>query len=149
MELKANPPRKAVGMVIESHLDPLRGPLATVLVQRGTLKPGDAFLAGTQCGKVRAMNNEYGKPMKKAAPSVPVEIIGFSGVPEVGELFVVLPNEKTARRIAEVRKNRRQRRANLAQADQRVSLESLHDFVKDGKIKELNKDSIKFAVAFR
>ncbi len=137
MELKANPKRTAVGVVIESHLDPLRGPLATILVQQGTLKAGDVFLSGTQTGKVRAMQDSYGRAIQAAGPSFPVEVVGFNGVPEVGETFVVVPNERTARRIVETRQSRRQRRATMAAADQRVSLESLHDFVKEGKIKEL------------
>lgn len=137
MELKADPSRNAVGVIIESHLDPLRGPLATVLVKRGTLKPGDAFVAGTHYGKVRAMYDDYGRNVQKAPPSFPVEVIGFNGVPEVGETFVVVPNERTARRIAEVRKFRIRRRATMATAERRISLESLHEFIKEGAIKEL------------
>jgi len=137
MELRADPSRNAVGVIIESHLDPLRGPLATVLVKRGTLKPGDAFVTGIQFGKVRAMYDNYGRNIQKAHPSFPVEVVGFNGVPEVGETFVVVPNERTARRIAEVRKFRLRRRATMATADRRVSFESLHEFVKEGAIKEL------------
>ncbi len=136
LELKANPGRPALGRIIESHIDPLRGAVATVLVQNGTLRIGDVFLTGKQHGKVRAMNDEHLRLAHEAAPSRPVEIIGLAGAAEVGDLFLVLPEEKTARHIAAVRSSRR--RAKGLRQTPMVALENLHEFVEQGKIKELN-----------
>ena len=103
LELKANPDKPARGHVVEAKLDKGRGPVATVLVQEGTLRQGDIFVCGVFSGRVRAMFNDQGRKIKEAGPSMPVEIQGFDGVPEAGEEFVVLADEKTARRIAETR----------------------------------------------
>lgn len=137
MELKANPARPAVGAVIESHLDSERGPQGIVVVQRGTLRIGDVFVAGTQFGKVRAMLDDGGRTVEAAGPSFPVRIIGFDELPEAGEIFVVVPNERIARRIADARRSRRRRRAALTIGERALTLESIHEFFKEGKVKEL------------
>jgi translation initiation factor IF-2 len=103
LELKANPDRAAEGTVVEAKLDKGRGSLATVLVQRGTLKVGDIFVVGAISGKVRAMINDQGKQVKEAGPSVPVEVLGLSGVPSAGDLFSVVENEARAREVAAYR----------------------------------------------
>jgi len=136
LELKANPSRPALGRIIESHIDPLRGAMATVLVQNGTLRIGDVFLTGKQHGKVRAMNDEHLRLAYDAAPSRPVEIIGLTGAAEVGGLFLVLPEEKIARHIAAIRSSRW--RAKGLRQTPMIALENLHEFVEQGKIKELN-----------
>ncbi|QQA42899.1 translation initiation factor IF-2 [Pelagovum pacificum] len=105
LELKANPSRKAEGAVIEAQLDVGRGPVATVLVQRGTLNQGDIFVVGEQWGKVRAMENDQGKRVKEAGPSVPVEVLGLNGTPEAGDVLNVVATEAQAREIAEYRAN--------------------------------------------
>ncbi|ROU03076.1 translation initiation factor IF-2 [Histidinibacterium lentulum] len=105
LELKANPDRAAVGAVIEAQLDVGRGPVATVLVQRGTLKQGDIFVVGEQWGKVRAMENDQGQRIKEAGPSVPVEVLGLNGTPEAGDVLNVVETEAQAREIAEYRSN--------------------------------------------
>ena len=94
LELKANPDRQAKGIVIEAKLDKGRGPVATVLVQRGTLYSGDSIISGTTFGRIRAMTNEYGKRIEQAGPSTPVEIIGLDGVPEAGDVFYAVADEK-------------------------------------------------------
>ncbi len=136
LELKANPHRKAVGTVIEAKLDKGRGPVATVLVQKGTLKVGDSIVVGVAYGKVRAMASDKGKRIIKAGPSTPVEVIGLSEVPNSGDKLVVTVDDKTARHIAEERKARL--RTSLLKSDQRVSLEDLFSQIKEGKVKELN-----------
>ena len=103
LELKANPDRAAEGAVIEAQLDTGRGPVATVLVQKGTLKQGDIFVVGEQWGKVRALVNDKGDRVKSAAPSVPVEVLGLNGTPEAGDILHVVPNEGKAREIADYR----------------------------------------------
>ena len=103
LELKANPDRAAEGTVIEAKLDKGRGPLATVLIQRGTLRVGDVFVAGASSGKVRAMIDDKGKQVKEAGPSVPVEVLGLSAVPAAGEPFTVVENEARAREVAAYR----------------------------------------------
>jgi translation initiation factor IF-2 len=105
LELKANPERAAVGAVIEAQLDVGRGPVATVLVQRGTLKQGDIFVVGEQWGKVRAMENDQGQRIREAGPSVPVEVLGLNGTPEAGDVLNVVETEAQAREIAEYRAN--------------------------------------------
>jgi len=122
LELKANPDKAARGHVVEAKLDKGRGPVATVLVQEGTLRQGDIFVCGVFSGRVRAMFNDQGRKIKEAGPSMPVEIQGFDGVPEAGEEFVVLSDEKTARRIAESRATK-QREKELAKVS-RVTLEN-------------------------
>ena len=122
LELKANPDKPARGHVVEAKLDKGRGPVATVLVQEGTLRQGDVFVCGVFSGRVRAMFNDQGRKIKEAGPSMPVEIQGFDGVPEAGEEFVVLADEKTARRIAESRATKL-REKELAKVS-RVTLEN-------------------------
>mgnify|MGYP005836459389 CR=1 FL=1 len=137
LNLKANPNRNAIGIVVESHIDPNRGAVATILVQRGTLRHGDCFVVGDQHGRIRAMFNDRGQPVEVAGPSVPVEILGLSGSPEPGEQFVVLLDEREAREIAERRRDRRRDRDLIARQTH-VTLENLHERMAEGNIKELN-----------
>jgi translation initiation factor IF-2 len=135
-EYKANPNRKAMGTVIEAELDKGRGSVATLLVQNGTLRVGDPIVVGNTFGRVRAMVNDLGRRVKEAGPSTPVEITGLNDVPQAGDRFVVVDDEKTARQIGETR-------AQLAlQASRgeksRVSLETLFEQMKQGEMKELN-----------
>jgi translation initiation factor IF-2 len=136
LELKANPDKMARGTIIEAKLDKGRGPVATVLVQAGTLHQGDIFVSGTMHGRVRALNNDKGERVELAGPAVPVEVIGFSGVPAAGERFVVLEEERKARAVAEFRLNK-QRTAEMA-AMRKVTLEDLHSQIQEGTVKELN-----------
>ena len=135
-ELKANPNRKARGLVIEAQLDKGRGPVATVLVQKGTLRVGDAIAAGSCHGKVRAMMDDKGNRVKEAGPSTPVEILGLNDVPNAGEVFVALPNEKEARSFAETfiaeGKNKL-----LEDTKAKLSLDDLFSQIKAGNVKEL------------
>ena len=135
-ELKANPNRNAKGTVIEAQLDKGRGPVATVLVQNGTLKVGDVVVAGTAVGKVRAMVDDRGNKVKKAGPSVPVEIIGLSEVPEGGDIFHAVNDEKKARAVVEKRKEKI--KSDSIQSRAAVSLDALFDQIKQGEVKELN-----------
>lgn len=134
-QLKANPNRKAKGIVIEARLDKGKGPVATVLVQNGTLHTGDTVIAGTAVGHVRAMNDENGKTMKSAGPSVPVEIIGLSEVPTSGDEFNAVEDERMARELAE--KRRAKSRQEMLSAGSKVSLDDLFAQIRDG-VKELN-----------
>ncbi|HWH15900.1 MAG TPA: translation initiation factor IF-2, partial [Miltoncostaeaceae bacterium] len=134
---KANPGATASGTVIESRLDPGRGPVCTVLVQRGTLRVGDVLLAGEHFGRVRAMNSYNGEPVPSAGPSVPVEILGLSGVPDAGDKFRVVENERTARQSASER-SQRLRAEELANRRSPVSLDDLFARIKEGGLKELN-----------
>ncbi len=138
-DLQANPDRFAKGTVIEAHLDKAKGPVATLLVQNGTLKSGDVLAAGSVLGKIRAMVDEHGNRMKEAGPSFPVEALGFSEVPTAGDEFEVYPDEKTARAIVGERATDA-RATKLAQqmASRRVSLSSLSTQANDGELKELN-----------
>lgn len=136
-ELKANPNREARGVVIEAELDRGRGPVATVLVQNGTLKVGDMLIAGTAFGKVRAMMDFTGNRVKKAGPSDPVQVLGFSEVPEAGEQFVALEDEKKARQIADKRQARK-REEELKATTSKVSLDDLFNQIKEGQVKELS-----------
>lgn len=136
MELKANPDKKAKGTIIEAKLDKGRGPVATVLVQSGTLKVGDPFLAGTHAGKVRALIDDTGKRITEAGPSTPVEVIGFPEVPSAGDIFIVVEDEKKARQIALARQQK-QRLADIAKA-RKLTLDELYAKIKEGEIKELN-----------
>jgi translation initiation factor IF-2 len=136
LELKANPEKPARGTVIESKLDSGRGPVATVLVQEGTLRNGDFFVAGTHYGRVRAMINDQGRKISEGSPSTPVEVIGVSGVPEAGESFVVVENERVAKEVITTRQNRL-REKELSKLST-VSLEDLYDRMKRGEAKELN-----------
>jgi len=135
-ELKANPDRKAVGAIIEGELDKGKGPLATVLVQKGTLKVGDVVVAGSAYGRVRAMFDDVGKRVKKATPSIPVVILGLSEVPEAGEHLYVVDDEKKARLYSEKKKDKfREIQLN---ANQKVSLDDLFEKIQMGEVKELN-----------
>ena len=138
-DLQANPKRLARGTVIEAHLDKAKGPVATLLVQNGTLKAGDVLAAGSVLGKIRAMVDEHGNRIKEAGPSCPVEALGFSEVPTAGDEFEVYPDEKTARAIVGERATDA-RATKLAQqmASRRVSLSSLSSQANDGELKELN-----------
>ena len=134
LELKANPNKPARGTVLEAKLDPKRGPVATLLVQDGTLRVGDALVAGLHWGKVRAMINEWGERLKEAGPSTPVEVLGLSDVPLAGEPFFVVENEKVARKISEERKERAKE---ALQEKPRLSLEELMKKLAEGEAKEL------------
>ncbi|HET6514728.1 MAG TPA: translation initiation factor IF-2 [Thermodesulfovibrionales bacterium] len=136
MELKANPERMAKGTIIEARLDRGRGPVATVLVQTGTLQVGEAFLAGTNVGKVRALIDDTGKRIHEAHPSTPVEVIGFSDVPTAGDTFFAVEDEKKARQIAMVR-HQKQRLAEIAK-QKKLTLDDLYSKIKEGEIKDLN-----------
>ncbi|HSW58886.1 MAG TPA: translation initiation factor IF-2 [Dehalococcoidales bacterium] len=132
-DLKANPNKPATGVVIEAEMDKSRGPLATVLVQNGTLKPGDIIVAGNTMGKVKALFNEKGKQVRKAEPATPVEILGLSEVPQVGDAFNVVEDENHARAII------LKRQLQLKQTDARIlRLDTFFDQISAGKIKELN-----------
>lgn len=135
-ELKANPHRNARGTVIEARLDKGRGAVATLLVQNGTLHVGDSIIVGDTYGRVRAMFDDKGKKIKSAGPSIPVEILGLSEVPEAGDRFHQVKNEKTAREIANKRKQKV--REEHLQSAHKVSLENLYNQIKEGKVKELN-----------
>lgn len=135
MELKANPNRPANGVVVEAKLDRGRGPVATVLVQHGTLGVSDNFVAGKWSGKVRALLDDQGRKLKSAGPSTPVEILGFAGVPEAGDTFTVLEDEKMAREISAKRQQRERIAALMASA--RVSLESFMESAGESGTKEL------------
>ena len=136
LELKANPDRKAKGTVIEAKLDKGRGPVATLLVQTGTLRIGDALLSGIHVGKVRALVDDTGKRILEAGPSTPVEVIGFSEVPAAGDIFTVVDDEKRARQIAMTRLQK-QRSLEIAKA-KKLTLDELYTKIKEGQIKELN-----------
>ncbi len=136
-DLKANPKRKARGTIIEAQLDKGRGPVATVLVQSGTLQVGDPIVAGSAYGRVRAMIDDKGRSVKKALPSTPVEILGLSEVPTGGELFYVAKSDKQARQVAE--QIRAQGRVQMiGQTPNKVSLDDLFSQIQEGKMKELN-----------
>jgi translation initiation factor IF-2 len=135
LELKANPRKLARGTIIEAKLDRGRGPVATVLVQEGTLKVGDAFVCGLFYGRVRAMINDRGQKIEEGPPATPVEILGLQGVPEAGDSFVALTDETKARTIAEYRQGK-QRESELVKTS-KVSLEDLYDQIKAGDVKEL------------
>ncbi len=136
-ELKANPNRTAHGAVIEARLDKGRGPVATLLVQNGTLHQGDVLIAGTAVGRVRAMTNARGEKLEEAGPSVPVEIIGMSEVPGAGDDFHAVADERMARELVEQRKDE-QKNATTGSAKQKVSLEDLFSQIKQGELKDLN-----------
>jgi len=136
LELKADPNRLAKGIVIEAKMDKGRGPIATVLVQSGTLNLGDAFVTGTFFGRVRALIDDLGRKVSSAGPSQPVEVIGMPGVPQAGDSFVVVREERVAREIATSR-TQRERTAKLA-LQRRVTLEDLYNQIKEGTVKELN-----------
>jgi len=135
LELKADPDRSASGVIIEAKLDRGRGPVATVLIQQGTLREGDAFVSKTEFGRVRAMNDDQGRRVKEAKPSMPVEVIGFSSVPQTGAEFFVVEDEKKARNIADywLRKAREKELS----ASSKITLEQLYQKIKEG-VKDFN-----------
>ncbi len=137
LELKANPNRMARGLVIEAQLDKGRGPVATVLVQKGTLHVGDFISAGASHGKVRAMIDDKGRRVKEAGPSTPVEILGLSDVPGAGEVFLAHENDKEARNYAEtfIAQNKEKK---LEETRSKMSLDDLFNQIQEGKLKELN-----------
>jgi translation initiation factor IF-2 len=136
MELKANPNKKATGTVVEAKLDKGRGPVATLLVQNGTLHTGDMIVAGTAIGRIRKMTDDKGMEIKSAKPSTPVEIIGLDSVPEAGDHFKAFENEKLARKIADERNKQKiesERRTTAA-----MSLDDLTEQIKEGNVQEVN-----------
>ncbi len=135
-ELKANPDRRAKGIVIEARLDKGRGPVASLLVQNGTLKTGDIIVAGTSVGRVRVMTNENGKTLKEAGPSVPVEITGLAETPNAGDVFDAVSDERLARQLVEQRKQKA--KDELNNAKQKVTLDNLFENLSEGDLKELN-----------
>ncbi len=135
-ELKANPNRPAKGIIIEAELDKGKGPVATVLVQKGTLKVGDSIIAGPAFGKVRAMIDDKGRKVIKAGPSIPVEVQGLSEVPNAGDILYCVDDDKTARKIADLRRDKA--KAEQYASTARVSLEDLFSQIQEGKVKDLN-----------
>ena len=137
LELKANPDRPAIGAVVEAELDKTRGPKATILVKNGTLKVGDVVVAGPIFGKIRAMLNDKGKPIRKADPAAPAEILGLEDVPQAGDQFLVVPDEKTARQI--VMERMREHQETMEGTGARpISLDAIFNQIQEGQVKELN-----------
>ncbi len=136
-ELKANREAEASGTVIESKLDPGRGPVVSILIQRGTLRVGDALVAGASFGRVRAMHDFTGSRVKRALPGEPVEVLGFDGVPEAGELVRVVENERRARQLAGERANRLKTEALARRSGRKMSLEDVFKLAQEGTVKEL------------
>lgn len=135
-DLKANPSRPAVGTVVEAQLDKGRGPVATVLVQKGTLFPGDVVLVGSVFGRVRVLVNDKGKRIKRASPSVPVEVVGLDALPEAGDTLYVVEDERVARQLADTRQQKK--RESELRKSSRVTLEDLFTKIQEGAVKELN-----------
>ncbi len=136
MELKANPSKQAFGHVVEAKLDSGRGPVATVLIKEGTLRTGDPVVCGVHFGKVRAMLSDMGTPVTEAGPSIPVEVLGLSGVPFAGDELVALKDEKDAKQVSSHR-TQKQRSKELAKTN-RMSLDNLFEQMKEGEVKDLN-----------
>lgn len=136
MELKANPDREAHGVIIEARLDRGKGPVCTILIQKGALRVGDPFVTGTQFGRVRAMFDQRGKSVEVASPSTPVQILGANGVPQAGDTFMVLADESEAREIAH--KRLRLKREKDFRTLKRLTLTEVYDRIKEGQIKDLN-----------
>ena len=136
LELKANPHRAAKGVVLEARLDKGRGPVATLLVEKGTLKVGDNLLAGNTYGRIKAMHDDLGKPVKAAGPTMPVEVLGLSDVPRAGDVFYVVTDPKVAREISS-RRTEAQKDNRLVGALKHITLENLFEQIKEGQIKEL------------
>ncbi len=136
LDLKANPDKQAKGTVIEAKLDKNRGPVATVLVQRGTLRTGDTLVTGSIIGHVRAMTDDKGNMVKKAGPSIPVEILGLPEVPEAGEIFYAVTDDKVARALADSR--RIQQREQQLRSSSHMSLDTLFSKLAAGEVKDLN-----------
>ncbi|MGI5825211.1 MAG: translation initiation factor IF-2, partial [Bacillota bacterium] len=135
-ELKANPKRQARGTVIEAKLDKSRGPVATLLVQKGTLKIGETVVAGSVFGKIRAMVDDKHRTVKSAGPSMPVEVLGFSEVPEAGEIFMAIKDEKDARYAAQIQSIKK--REEEMRKNSKVSLDDLFKHIAEGDVKDLN-----------
>ena len=135
-DYKANPNRKARGVIIEARLDKGRGPVANVLIKNGTLRVGDTIVAGTAYGRVRAMVNDKGERVKEALPSDPVEVIGFNDVPEAGDIISAVDDDSLSRKVAEERKDKA--RAALVKAQSKTTLDDLFNQISEGQIKELN-----------
>ena len=133
-ELKANPKGKTKAVIIETKLDPKRGPVATAIVQNGTLKVGDIFVAGATYGRVRAMIDDKGRRLREAPPGTPVEILGFEELPEPGDILIVVPDEKTARTLAEQRKRQKEQEKLKGTA---LRLEEIYEKIQSGELKEL------------
>ncbi len=136
LELKANPNRAAKGSVIEARLDKGRGPIATLLVQNGTLHTGDIIVAGTAVGRVRVMTNENGRELNEAGPSIPVEITGLQEAPQAGDTFDAVSDERLARELVEQRKSAQ--KEELWGAQQKVTLDNLFASLQEGELKDLN-----------
>src|SRR5690606_7838897 len=134
LDLRANPSKDARGVAIEANLDKGRGSVATVLVQSGTLHVGDAIVAGTAHGRVRAMFDEHGNSVEAATPARPVQVLGLTSVPSAGDTFLVAPDDRTARQIAEKREAA-ERAATLAKRRKRISLEDFDTELKRGKVR--------------
>jgi translation initiation factor IF-2 len=133
-ELKANPKGKTKAVIIETKLDPKRGPVATAIVQNGTLKVGDIFVAGATHGRVRAMIDDKGRRLREAPPGTPVEILGFEELPEPGDILIVVPDEKTAKTLAEQRKRQKEQEKLKGTA---LRLEEIYEKIQSGELKEL------------
>ena len=136
LQLKASPERLAKGTIIEAKLDKNKGPVATLLVQRGTLKAGDAIVSGTTFGRIRTMTDDKGNSIKKATPSTPIEITGLPEVPEAGELFYAVKDEKVAKHLVDTRKS--ELREKTMQSHSKVSLDDLFAQIQEGNVKDLN-----------
>jgi len=135
-DYRANPNRKARGVIVEARLDKGRGPVATVLVKNGTLKIGDTIVAGTAYGRVRAMVNDLGERVKAAGPSDPVEVIGFNDVPDAGDVISAVDDDSLSRKVAEERKDKL--RAALVKTSSKTSLDDLFSQISAGQVKDLN-----------
>ena len=135
-ELKANPNKQAKGTVLEARLDKAKGPIASVLVQRGTLDTGDTVVVGTAIGRIRAMKNDKGQKVKKAGPSTPVEIMGLTEVPEAGDIFYEVKDEKMAKHLIE--KRRAEEREKAINSENRVTLSNLFEKMENENLKQLN-----------
>ena len=138
LELSANPDRAGQGIIIEAQLDRGRGPVATVLVKRGTLKVGDAFVSGHVWGRVRALINDRGERVERAGPSMPVEVLGFAEVPGAGDDFIVLSDDKQAHEIADARRQRRRDKETAAIVSHGVSLDEFYQRLQDSEVRDLN-----------
>lgn len=136
MDLRAHPDKLARGTIVEAKLDRGRGPVATVLIQEGSLKTGDAFVCGIEYGRIRAMIDSWGNKIEKATPSVPVEILGLNGVPEAGDRFTVLADEASAREVADHRRTKK-RETELSKSNTRSTLEEFYQQAQAGEVKEL------------
>jgi translation initiation factor IF-2 len=135
LELKANHDRNAEGRVIESRIDPGRGTVSSVLIERGTLKVGDSFVAGVYPGRVRSMFNDHGQRVDKAGPAMPVEILGFTGIPQAGDPFQVTESEKVARQVGD--KRQELKKVEQARNVKKITLDNLYDSIQEGEVDEL------------